>query len=173
MVRVASAALALVFLWSGAAKIVRRSAWTDALRGYRLPRAVTALAAPGVVAAEWSIAALLVAGATRVGSALALAMLSAFSLAVLRARALRGDRLPCGCFGGRDERDYRAMLARNVILGGAAAFMLVADRDLPVLEGMRVPRTSELVPAGLIVVAAIVGVWMLMRVFASSRRGGP
>jgi uncharacterized membrane protein YphA (DoxX/SURF4 family) len=165
--------LALVFLWSGAAKIARRSAWIDALRGYRLPRPVAAVAAPGVVVAEWSIAALLVAGATRVGSALALAMLSAFSLAILRARALQGDRLPCGCFGGSDGRDYRAMIARNVILGGAAASMLVADRDLAVFEGMRVPRPSELVPAGLIVVAAIVAVWMLLQVFASSRRGQP
>jgi uncharacterized membrane protein YphA (DoxX/SURF4 family) len=169
-IRIASALLGAVLLWSGAAKLLRWQAWKVTLRGYRLPRPVEAMAAPGVIVAELGIATLLLAGVTRVGAALALALLSAFSLAILRARSLQGDRLPCGCFGGRDERDYRALLIRNAILEGIAALLLVGGEDVSIVDGIRGPGASELVPAAFVALALVVIVWMIFQVAASLRR---
>jgi uncharacterized membrane protein YphA (DoxX/SURF4 family) len=170
-IRTAVALLALVFLWSGAAKVARRDAWLSALRAYHLPRPVEALAAPGVVIAEWIVVAMLVAGATRAGAASALALVSAFSIVVLRVRALQGDRLPCGCFGGRDRRDYRTMIARNGVLGALAALILVTGRDVSLLAGFRMPRSSEVLPAVLVAVAVLVLVWMILYAVLWVRRG--
>ncbi|HZA19974.1 MAG TPA: MauE/DoxX family redox-associated membrane protein [Actinomycetota bacterium] len=169
-IRIASAMLGAVFLWSGAAKALRWEGWKYALGGYRLPRWAEAATAPAVIVIEWGIALLLLAGATRVGAALALAVLSAFSLAVLRARSVQGDRLPCGCFGGRRDRDYRAMLVRNALLEGLAALLLVGGRDVSIIDGMRMPRSSELVPAAFVALAVVVIVWMVFHAFVSLRR---
>ena len=170
-IRVVAALLALVFLWSGTAKLARRAAWMEALRAYRLSRPVEALAAPGVVIAEWIVVAMLVAGATRAGAASALALLSAFSIAVLRARAVQGDRLPCGCFGGRDRRDYRTMIVRNGVLGAMAALILITGRDVSLFDGFRMPGSSEVVPAVLVAAAVVVLVWMVLYVIVWARRG--
>ena len=160
----------MVFLWSGAAKALRWERWKVALGGYRLPRWLEVVARPGVIIAEWGIALLLLAGVTRVGAALALAVLSAFSLAILRARSLQGDHLPCGCFGGRGERDYRAMLVRNALLEGIAAVSLIGGRDVSLIDGMRLPRSSELVPAAFVALAVVLIVWMVFHALVSLRR---
>lgn len=123
-------ALALGFGWAALTKIVRPRRWREDLRRYRLRRLERAAALVVVPWAELSVVVLLVAGRGRLASALALALLVAFSLAVVRARVLSGDRmLQCGCFGGGAPRDYRVVLVRNLAFAGLAAAVLVLPAE--------------------------------------------
>ena len=135
--------LAVAFAWAALSKAARPRAWKAALDGYGLARPVRRTTLFAVPAAEAAAAALLLLGgdATRAGAALSVALLSAFSLAVLRARRLRGDRLPCGCFGGSGRRDYRLMLVRNSVLAAVAAAALSTRHELDA------PGAGEAVPA--------------------------
>ncbi|HEX2032249.1 MAG TPA: MauE/DoxX family redox-associated membrane protein, partial [Actinomycetota bacterium] len=57
--------LAAVFGWAAVAKAARPAAWREALRGYRLPRAIGRPALLGVPASEAAVAALVLAGPPR------------------------------------------------------------------------------------------------------------
>lgn len=167
---VASSLLAGAFAWSSIAKIARPLGWSRALRHYRLAaERFLLVAVPGV---EAGTAALLLLGATRAGGALSLALLGAFSLAVVRARSFEGDRLPCGCFGRAEARDYRTMLARNAVLGALAGAVLAPGRDLAFLEGLHAPASDDAVPFALVIVglgvAARAG-WIVSRSLRSGR----
>jgi hypothetical protein len=71
--------------------------------------------------AEVGVMLLLVAGRTAAGGALALTLLAAFSVAIVRLqRILDSKSVPCGCLGGDNARDYRLLLARNAALAAAA-----------------------------------------------------
>lgn len=159
--------LAAAFAWAAVAKVVRFAAWREALAGYRLPDVAEVAARPLVPLVEAVTAALLLAGggASRAGAALALALTAAFSLAVLRARRLQGDRLPCGCFGGSGRRDYRLMLVRNATLGGAAALALL----LPAVASVEpaAPDPSQVLPAAL----AAAGVGLVAWLALAARKG--
>jgi hypothetical protein len=167
--RVAAVLLGALFLWAAGAKALRWHAWVRALGTYSLGRweSIVRVAVP---AAELFVGILLVAGSARIGAALALFMLAAFCLAVLRARAMQGDRLPCGCFGRDERRDYRTMLLRNTLLGGLAAIVLLSETELP-LDGVRVPGAGELVPAVLVGLGVLLAAWVARETIASSRRG--
>lgn len=156
----AAVGLGLVFAWSGVAKVFRFSRWRAALDGYGLSGVgpTLALAVPVV---ELAVPALMLSAHSRAGAALALGLLALFSATILRARAARGDRLPCGCFGGADERDYRLMLARNATLGLLAAVVLARGRDLQPLEGLGAPDAADIVPVILVVVGAVMIAWLL------------
>ena len=156
--------LAVAFVWAAVAKASRPSAWRVALGGYRLPGPLLVPALVGVPAAEILAGFLLAAGgvATRAGAALCVGLLAAFSLAVLRARRLQGDRLPCGCFGGNGSRDYRLMLVRNAFLGGVAAAVLLVPR-LADYE-LEAPSSSQVVPALLVVVGVALIAWLAVSV---------
>lgn len=156
----AAAALGLVFAWSGVAKVLRFSRWRAALDGYGLSGVGPALAL-AVPLVELAVPALMLSSRSRAGAALALGLLALFSAAILRARAARGDRLPCGCFGGADERDYRMMLARNATLGLLAAVVLARGRDLQPLEDLGAPDAADIVPVVLVVVGVVMIVWLL------------
>lgn len=156
----AAAALGLVFAWSGVAKVFRFSRWRAALEGYGLAGTGPALAL-AVPVVELGVPALMLSSRTLAGSALALGLLALFSATILRARTVRGNRLPCGCFGGADERDYRMMLARNATLGLLAAVVLVRGRDLQTLEGLGAPDAADIVPVVLVVVGVVMIAWLL------------
>ncbi len=156
MAPVAPLLLAAALGWAALAKASRPGAWRAALPVYRIPAALTGPVALLVPLAEAGAAALLVLGgdATKAGAALSVALLAAFSLAVLRAQRLQGDRLPCGCFGGRDSRDYRLMLVRNAGLGlVAAVVLLVPDVDLDLSR-------PDVVPAVLAALGVTLIVWL-------------
>lgn len=170
MYSLAAAALALVFAWSAAAKLVRMGVWRAALEGYRLP--ITGALAVAVPVVEAAVPALVLAGASRAAAALALAALVGFSAAILRARALRGDRLPCGCFGKSDERDFRSMLARNASLGLLAGAVIAKGRDLEPLEGLGAPGADDVVPVVLVIAGLSVLVWLFRSVGDSFSSGG-
>ena len=115
------------FAWSGSMKIFRSERWRQDLISYRLQRP---LRAAGFLLLPWielGIAGALVAGATRTGALLAICLLLIFCAAIIRARILLGtDKMGCGCFGGTRIRDYRLLLARNVVLMGLAAVVVLS-----------------------------------------------
>ncbi|MDQ3951885.1 MAG: hypothetical protein M3279_02800 [Actinomycetota bacterium] len=162
--------LGLAFVWAAVAKITRFGAWRSALSGYRLPQMVMGPALFLVPAIELATAFLLARGGdvTRAGAALTVGLLAAFSLAVLRARRLQGDRLPCGCFGGSGSRDYRLMLVRNALLGAVAAAILL----VPGVARYEVdaPEAAQLVPAALAALGVALIAWLVVTFGHGARR---
>jgi hypothetical protein len=143
--------LAAIFGWAAAAKVLRREAWIGALQAYGLG-ALERSAAIGVPVAEAGVLALVVAGAPRAGALWALALVVAFSAAILRPRARVGDRLPCGCFGRTGRRDVRLVLFRNAAVAGLAVLVAAAPGGS---EPLRWPSGSEILPAVLVAGAAV------------------
>jgi hypothetical protein len=170
VVRIVTAALAGLWLWAALAKALRWAAWRKALAGYGLSAGLERFAAGATPIAELGVAAALLSPTPRAGAALSVALLAAFSLLVVRGRLLQGEKLPCGCFGGARERDYRSMLARNGLLGFMSAVVLVARHDGAPFDGISLPGASEVLPALLIALGVIVAAWMAYQ-FASARRG--
>ena len=125
LARFASLLLCATFGWAAVVKLLRYERWTAIVDRYALPSFLGTIAKPGVPLAEVAIAVTGVFVSQRVGAAAALAALALFSLAVLRARAINGDKLPCGCFGGSEERHYRTMILRNALLSTLAATVLL------------------------------------------------
>jgi hypothetical protein len=146
--------LAGVFAWAALAKVARFRRWRSSLDAYRLPLSWALAAA--VPAAEASITALVLLGRTRVAALAALVLLTGFSMAVLRARQLVGDRVPCGCFGGRSRRDYRVLLARNAALVPVALAAL-SDPGIVITPG-----DAEVVPVALLILGVVL-LGLLMR----------
>jgi hypothetical protein len=167
--RIAALLLGSLFLWAAAAKALRWQSWMRALTTYSLGRWQSPVGVT-VPAAELIVGILLVAGPAQIGAALALSVLAAFCLAVLRARALGGDRLPCGCFGRDERRDYRTMLLRNSLLGGLAAIVLLSQTELP-LDRVRVPGAGEVLPVILVGLGVLLAAWVAWETILSSRRG--
>lgn len=153
--------LVVVFAWAALAKIVQWSAWRSSLGAYGIPGRLVNPVAVTVPLAEIGLAALILSGATRVAMAATLALLAFFCLAVLRARARQGDRLPCGCFGKTEARDYRLMLVRNGLLGALAGVVLVTGDEGSPISSAEVPTAGEVIPAILVVAGALLVVWML------------
>lgn len=165
---VLAVALAGVFAWAAASKALDPRGWREALGAHRLgPLARPALV--GVPVLETAVAALVLAGAPRAGASLALALLATFSGAILRARALQGDRIPCGCFGRTRARDYRALLIRNVALGTLAVWVVVTGASFPLLEWARLPRGGEIAAALLALAGLVLAGWMARRAQAALR----
>ena len=161
----ASYALTLTFLWAASAKVFGFGRWTQTVRGYGFGGDAAEAISLSVPIAEATVAALLLAGFRSVGAALALALLAAFSYAIVRATKTQGSRLPCGCFGGSKERDFRAMLLRNALLAVLAAVILVGRRFGPSL----LQEPVDGVPFILTVLGAVVICWTLWQVFSSLR----
>jgi hypothetical protein len=143
----AAAAVATVFAWAAVAKILRPAGWRTALEAYGLG-AVRTVAMIAVPALELGVVVLIATGHLEAGATAALAMLGAFTLAVLRARRLNGDRLACGCFGRSRVRDYRVILARNAGAAALAAFALAGHGTTSTFP-LRWPGNGELLPASL------------------------
>jgi hypothetical protein len=162
-------ALAGVFVWAAASKVVAPRRWREALSAYRLG----SLERPtlvGVPLAEGAVGALILAGASEYGTALALVLLGGFSSAIVRARALHGSRVPCGCFGRTKARDYRVLLARNLALAFLALTVLATGASFPLLQWARLPAGAEIVPALLVAAGLALAVWLGRMTAAALRR---
>lgn len=157
--QVAAVLLAAVFGWASLSKVLGPGNWRQALVGYRVPAPLASAALIGVPAAEAAVTILLLAGSITVGAGLALVLVSAFSIAVIRTRRSFGDRLPCGCFGGQKLRSARLMLVRNAALAVLAA-VAVMERRAPAPS---LPSTEDALPALLAEVGAVLTAWMLRR----------
>ncbi len=147
---VAAVILAAVFSWAAVAKGARRRDTVAAFTGLGIPApAVLAVAVP---VAELAIAVLLVVR-PQIGGALALAMLAAFTLAIVGALR-RGVDTGCGCFGSRRDAPVNPSdVVRNALLAAFAvlatgARRLVAPSAGDVLAGL----------AAVVVAGAVLGV---------------
>jgi uncharacterized membrane protein YphA (DoxX/SURF4 family) len=161
--------LALVFAWAGLTKVFSPNRWRKDLQAYRLSRPLRAL---GVLLVPWLellVTVTAVAGRARWAAGIALALLLAFSVAIVRARILVGsNQLACGCFGGHATRDYRLLLLRNGLLAGPAVYVVASGAPRPYgpLLGPAVAHPAVLL-VGLVLVAAV---WILWRVMVHLRR---
>lgn len=163
-------ALAVVFAWAATAKLAQWKSWRSSLAAYGVRGRLAAVVAVAVPAAEAGIIALVLTGAGRVAMASVLVLVALFSLGVLRARAHRGDRLPCGCFGKTEARDYRVMLVRNALLAAMAGTVLVGSDANTALSAAEVPRAPDVLPAFLVAAGLVLAVWMLRHVTNLMRR---
>ena len=170
-VRLLAALLGAVFAWSAVAKLLHMEAWKSALARYRLPAPVERAARGLVPAVELVVPVLILVGSMRAAAALVLVLVGVFSLAVLRARSLEGDRLPCGCFGKTKARDYRLMLVRNSVLAVMASALLLGADDVPLFEGIGAPDGSEILPVVLVLVGLVAVAWIAWSAGSSFRKG--
>jgi len=170
-VQILAAVLSVVFAWSACAKLLRVQEWFAALAAYRLPGPLERTARVAVPVVELLVPTLFVVGNVRAGAALVVALVGTFSLAVLRARSLEGDRVPCGCFGRAKVRDYRLLLVRNSILGALAAALLLAGEDVALFDGVGAPNSSEFVPVTLSVMGLLAAGWAVWAAGSSFRKG--
>ncbi|MDQ3783783.1 MAG: hypothetical protein M3360_02725 [Actinomycetota bacterium] len=166
----AAVLLAAMFAWAAAAKAVWPAGWREAVGGFGLGQRAEPLVSVVVPVVELAVALTILWASARAGAALALALLAAFSAAVVRARSRQGDLLPCGCFGRATVRDYRTMLARNVVGGGLAAVVLLAGDQAGILAAAGAPSGPELIPAALTCLGTVLVGWTLWR--AGVLRGG-
>src|SRR5436853_1664481 len=167
---VSAAALAIAFAWAAVSKAASPQPWRRALSGYGLPPGLERGAAVLVPVAEATVPALVLIGFPQVAGIVAAALLVAFSGSILVARARRGDRLPCGCFGGARVRDYRAMLARNALLAAVAVVTAVGASDAAVSSRLAFPAREDFLPAAITVVSLAVASWTLGRGLSLLRR---
>ncbi len=169
--RLAPAALAVVFTWAALAKTIRPRRWRADLERYGLPPRLSSWVVPTVPAAEACLALALLMGFNRIGGIGALVMLALFTLALLRARSVVGDRVPCGCFGRGPTVSVRAAVARNAALAAVAVVAMArgssAGLALPPVPGGR-DALPLLLAVGGLVAAAFTG-WTVRRLL----RGTP
>ena len=164
----AALGLAVVFAWAGMAKVLRPDPWRTDLRvTFRLPRPVAAGAFVLVPWTELSVVATLLTGWYRLGAALAIILLIASSVAIVRARVIQGTNvLSCGCFGGSAPRDYRLLLLRNGGLMALALVLLATAADGPLPHGR-----VDVLAGALSTLAIMAAIWTLRQVRAYLRRG--
>jgi hypothetical protein len=168
----AAALLVATFLWAATAKAVGFRAWKRALALYRVPQGIQPLVAPAVPAVELACAAAILFLSIKAGAALALFLVAVFCAAILRARSAAGDTLPCGCFGGDEERDYRAMLLRNGLLGAACGVVLIGSQEGALVTSVEAPSGSEILPLVLVGAGVAVASWMVRQAMGSMHRRG-
>lgn len=151
--------LALVFAWSGAAKLASRRRTATTFAAFGLPAAGLLAVALPVAELALAVGLFTVPGAAAWA---ALVLLAAFT-AVL-ARAVRsGSEVGCGCFGSaRLEPVSSVELARNALLAGAALLATQAEA----------PPNPDL-PAVLVVAAAAGLVVAVLARLDRTRRAGP
>lgn len=159
--------LTATFAWAALAKFIRGDAWPKAVTGFGFRGALAQTIVFAVPLAEIAIVALFVAGALRPAGALTLALVAGFSGAIVRARGIGNrKRVPCGCFGGSRDTDYRLLLARNLALAVLAALVLLGPRS----ASLSFPDDLALLPTALIAIGGLLLVWMTVQTANSLRR---
>jgi hypothetical protein len=166
-----AATLAAVFVWAAGSKLVAAQRWRESLAAYRLG-ALERPALVGVPFAEAAVGGLVLAGASVYAAALALALLGGFSGAIVRARAVHGSLVPCGCFGRTKARDYRVLLARNFALAILPAGVLATAASFPLFQWARLPVGDEVVSVLLAAAGLGLAGW-LTRIAATTLRRQP
>ncbi len=142
----AAAALAAVFVWAAASKVVGARRWRRALPAYGLPPALERTAAWAVPVAESMVVALIVAGLPRAAAVWSGVLLVLFSGALVRAGRRVGGRVPCGCLGGSGDIDVSAALARNLALLLVAVFVFGSASDSPSIAWPGAPGAADVLP---------------------------
>jgi hypothetical protein len=166
LVRAAALLLLVTFAWAGLFKVLRFADWWNSLAAYQFPIRVRRAVAVGVPVAELTAVTLLAFGNLKVAGSVIIAMVAAFSLAVTRARALQGNKLPCGCFKAGDVQDVRLILLRNGLLAALAAFLTLAG---PPAESL-VTQVDDLAPMLLVIVGVALAGWTAIQVAGALKR---
>ncbi len=148
----ASAIVAATFAWSAIAKLASPRRWVRALEDRRLPRGAIRAARRGVPAAEALVPLLAVLGFRRASAVLALGLLVAFSIEIVRVRLTIGPGVACGCFGERTTTPTSVQLLRNASLSALATLAAASAIDAPLVRWPGVPHGADVVPAVLAVV---------------------
>jgi hypothetical protein len=162
----AALALLITFGWAALAKVLLPMRWRTAVADYGFSRPVEIAAVAGVPAVEVGVVLLLATGRAQAGAALALGLVAAFSMVIARAGARGRTRLPCGCFGGRDEVEGGRMLVRNAALAALGAVVIVAGNDAAVSD----IDAGELIPVLLTIAGVAVAAWMVVEASHHLRR---
>lgn len=155
----ATAALAGVFGWAAASKAIEPARWRRTLDAHGLPPGAVSIAMVAVPAAEALVPLLAVVGWTRAAAAWALVLLVVFTAEAVRAWRRIGSHVPCGCFGGRESLEPRALLARN---GGLAIVATAAVMSSPATSGATWPgwpAAGEWPALALVVAGLVVAGW--------------
>jgi hypothetical protein len=134
-----------------------------------LPLRVQRISLIAVPVAEVAIVGLVVGGMHRTAGIAALAILAAFSAAILMARRRFGNVVACGCFGTNVARDYRILLLRNALLAGGASIAALGGVDAPRIGVPGLPTAGDALPAALAVTGIVVAAWMLASSLRSLR----
>ena len=168
---VAAAALAAVFVWAAASKVVGARRWRRALTAYGLPAALERTAVWAVPVAESIVPVLIVAGLPRAAAVWSGVLLVLFSGASVRASRRAGGRVPCGCLGGSGDIDVNAALARNLALLLVAVFVAGRASDSPSIAWPGSPAAADVVPLLLTIGALIASVLVVWRASVWLARG--
>lgn len=154
---VARILVGLLLLWAAAAKLRRRDDLPDWLAAYGLPARLVRPAAWAVMVAEAVVGVMLLAGLALPASAYAaVALGTAFVVALAQARLRGVARLRCGCFGASEGRTSLLLLraAGFTALAALAAFTegsdISASRDTLVLVAVGVLTVAVAVLALLV-----------------------
>lgn len=115
--RLASLALGVTFLWAGVAKLAD-SRWPGVAGAFGVPPAVAIAIAP----VELVLGAALVTLPGRLVAAVAMLVLLAYTVVVVREVRSDRDAPPCACFGGVSARpvSWRTVVRNAVLLALAA-----------------------------------------------------
>jgi peroxiredoxin/uncharacterized membrane protein YphA (DoxX/SURF4 family) len=166
-VSVSQLVLVAVFAVAGVAKIGDLSGTRSAAESFGVPQRLAPAAALLLPLAELAIAAALVFAATaRWGAFAAIALLLAFSMAIVR--VLRsGATVDCNCFGGLTRTAVgRGTLLRNSLLGLLALFVAVGVESAGAFGWVTAPASGDRLVVVLLV-AAVAGLccfsWQLLR----------
>lgn len=129
---VVRAALAAVFAAAALGKLADRPGSRRAAHEFGVPAKLTGVVALGLPLAELAVAALLLPPATAVWASLgAIALLTMFCVGIGLSLA-RGRTPDCHCFGQlHSEPAGPSTLLRNLVLAGAAAFVVAAGWSDP------------------------------------------
>ncbi len=110
-------AVGVVLLWTGAAKLFQ-PAWPQTASAFGAPPGLARV----LPVVELSLGALLIPGVGMPWTAVAALVLLAGFTAAVAARVVRGQRVPCGCFGETSAAPVgRDTLIRNLVLCWLAA----------------------------------------------------
>lgn len=121
---------------------------------------VDAAVALAIVAAEWTIALLMLVGGApaRIGIVAALALLSLFTL-VIGASLASGRAIVCSCFGASGHRIGIVDFVRNLVLTAAAAVVAALTVIWPTVDGAW-PPIQQLTLAGIATILVLASVWL-------------
>lgn len=158
--------LGIVFLLATITKLRHPSAFAWTVARYRLvPRRVTRATAFLFIATEAFLAFAFLTGWMReIALPLAAAILFAFSAAV-GVNLRRGQRIPCGCFGGESERvSARSLVRLSMLIVAVLALEIVSPTPVTVgtLAREGASALAYLVQAGsLAVFLLLAAAWLL------------
>ncbi len=162
----ATAVLALAFMWAAASKAAGFTGWRRTIAAHEPPPRIGAAGVMGVPIAEAFVPVLAICGWTRAAGLWALLLTAIFTAEALRAWRRFGAQVPCGCFGGREPVSPPALLLRNLALAATAVVVALRPPPEPTFAWPGWPAPNEYLPVVLVIgglAVAIVTSWTAIR----------